>query len=535
MTLSLNVVLFQIHRMLIFDAKLGGEMKDLKSMLKRWNQTGEYRDIPPDEFVEKIREAQKGGYDMVEDALELCYERYRKDKPPVRLIKALSETPIRSDDGLWVEVVQLYLSEHKISVQQGCTLILKAASTTCLQDVFGKMMETNQAKVWGALVLAIKQAGAKDLTAILFGLRKCRDHFDAEGVRHIHELVKTREPRFLAPRVAAVLPNDLPVALQWMFLCEKQKTDVALKLLANMMFVMGEGPFGIDHWQSKLDEASKVKQKTADLVDAWLDLEHASVVSDQKRANAISLVDAWLDLYIARIHAKIHHMFWRRGNNTFKIGFIETAAEKKERDGLEAWLEDPNTKIVGKCILVHKLHTVRDWKRRKEGNVWHTKLAKLFYESGMFKSVGVERKVSDKTVDILLEDEYGKDIHIEAWDGMTEMSYNIQKSLQWGERFNINNLGRCGDEDGVFEWKHALKWLNGKIKQLPPTGRNFVIAQRPYNELVWQSMDGVDLKDNICVMQVMPPNALVGCKNNERMAITVQLISESLDCTIMWM
>ena len=485
-------------------------MKDLQSMLDRWSQTGEFRHIPSDEFMKIVLEAQKDG-NAAYTALCLCCRRYKEGAPPKNLIQALMETPISimSVDSLyWAQTVQLYLDKHKISAKHGCTLILKAVRANCLQNVFGKMLETNQAKMWEALVLAIKQASKGDLVSMMLQLRKCRNHFTEEAISHIHELVQTREQKVLAPRVAQVLPNDLPVALQWMSLYEKQKTDVAVSLLKNMGTEMGE-PQDIQYYQSRLDDVYKAWQEAEDVAKAWL------------------------DLYQAQCHYEVGEMLCSRGNEIFKIGLVETAAEKKAIDNLEVWLEDPNTKIAGKEDLLQKLHKSRDGKRRKSGNVWHTRLTKALYESNRFESVGVEQKVSGKKVDILLEDEHGKDIHIEAWNGVTEMSYRTNRTLQIGERFNINNLGRCGDEDGVFEWKYALKWLNGKIKQLPPTGRNFVIAQRPYNELVWQNMDGVDLKDNICVMQVMPPRVLVGCKNNERMAITVQLISESLDCTIM--
>ena len=240
-----------------------------------------------------------------------------------------------------------------------------------------------------------------------------------------------------------------------------------------MMSVESSQPLDINYWSTKLKDAREAKDEATDLVKAWL------------------------DLYQASLHYKIGEIFWQHGNEKFKVGFVELASDKEYIDSLETWLEDPNNKIVNKDKLLHAIRTDREpWGRRKDGHIWHVELVKMLYESHLFKSVGVECEVEDKSVDILLEDEYGKDVHIEAWDGMTEMTHNIRRMFQTGERFNINRLGRRGDEDSVFEWKHANKWLNNKISQLPQTGRNFVVAQHPSNELMWQSMDGVDLKDN---------------------------------------
>ena len=361
------------------------------------------------------------------------------------------------------------------------------------------------------VAIAITKAKNADLFVMGQELRKCKDHFSEEVVRLVYSLTKTRDPKILAPRVAAVLPNSLPVMMQWMSLCEAQKTDVAVRLLDNMMSVAGSQPFDIDYYVSRLKDARNARQE------------------------ATNLVKAWLDLYQASLHYKIGEMLWQRGNRVFKIGFVEDAAEKKDRDNLEMWLEDPNNEIAGKDKLLDMLHTDREpWGRRKDGHVWHTRLVKILYESCMFKSVEVEVEYegfrNNSSVDILLEDERGKDIHIEAWDGMTEMAHSMIKMLQTGERFDINKLGQHGSEDAIFEWNHANKWLNRKVKQLPQTGRNFVVAQRPPNELIWQSMDGVDLKDNTCAVQIVRSNALVWCKNCERMGTTSQLISQALGC-----
>ena len=292
-----------------------------------------------------------------------------------------------------------------------------------------------------------------------------------------------------------------------MSLCEKQKTDVAVNLLDNMMSVTGSQPFDIKYWRSRLDKACDAVQEVPELAKAWL------------------------DLYRALLHYKIGEMLWNRGNETFKVGFVEFADEKEYRDKLEMWLEDPDTKIAGKDKLLHKMRTDREpGERRKDGHIWHIELVKMLYESRMFKSVGVECKAEGKSVDILLEDECGKDIHIEAWDGMTEMTHSIRRMIQTGERFNMNKLGQRGGEDAVFGWKYANRWLNSKVSQLPQTGRNFVVAQHTQHELRWQSMDGVDLKDNICAIQIEPKVAFVWCKDCEIMGATSRSISKALGC-----
>ena len=481
------------------------------AVLDRWSRTREFNDVPHDKFVATVLAAQKD-MNTADTALDLCHRRYRRNDtpPPADLIKVLLETPT---DGLlnrppyWEETTLLYLGKHKASAEHGGGLLLKAAHAGCLQDVLGKMLETNpvSSEVWKAVVLAVAQA--KDDWRILGQeMRKCKDYFSEEVVELIHEHVKTRDPKVLAPRVAAVLPNDLPVVMQWMSLCEAQKTDVAVKLLDNMMSVAGSQPFDIEYWQSRLDDACDAMQEVPELAKAWL------------------------DLYRASLHFEIGEMLWQRGNESFKVGFVEFADEKEYRDSLERWLEDPDTKIVGKGELLGKIRTDREWERRKDGHIWHAELVKMLYESHMFKSVGVERKVGGKSVDILLEDECGKDIHIEAWDGMTEMTHSIRRMFQTGKRFNINKLGQRGGEDAVFGWKYANRWLNGKVLQLPQTGRNFVVAPHTQHELIWQSMDGVDLKDNTCAIQIMRPNALVWCKDHECMEAVARLISKALGC-----
>ena len=480
----------------------------MKDMLGRWSRTGEFRDVPQDEFLEVMLAAQKDR-STSDAALFLCWLRYKNNPPPADLIKVLLDAP--TDGWLghlphWYLVTRLYLDNHKISVEQGSVLLLKAARAICLPDVFDRLRDNLSQDVWKAMVLAIQDAKGGDLLVMGLELRKCKKHFDAESVKYVHGLVKTRNPKKLAPLIAAVLPDDLSVVTQWMSLCEAQKTDVAVRLLWNMMFVEGSQPFDIDYWQSRLNEACEARREATDLAKAWL------------------------DLYQDSLHGKIGEIFWQRGNETFKIGFVETAAEKEEFDNLEAWLEDPDNGVIGKDKLLHKIRNDKDGARRKSGHVWHAKLTKDLYESRKFKSMEVEHEISGSggAVDILLEDEHGRDIHIEAWDGTTELSHSLIRMLQTGKRFNINKIGQHGIEDAVFGWKHANRWLNNKVKQLPPTGRNFVLARYPPDEFPWQSMEGVDLKDNVCAIQVVPPRVHVWCRDWKCMGETARLVSESL-------
>ena len=356
-----------------------------------------------------------------------------------------------------------------------------------------------------SLVLAVRDAKRDDRLMIGLGLRKCRDHFDVESVEYMHGLVKTRDPKRLAPLIADVLPNDLSVVTKWMSLCEAQKRDVAARLLRNMDTYTGR-PVDVNYWQARLDAVPAVRQE------------------------ATELVKAWLDLYRASLRAKIGGMFWRRGNEAFKLGLVETAAEREEFDNLEAWLEDPDSEVVGRDELLRKMRNERDGERRKIGHAWHARLAKALYESNAFKSVAVEYEISgrDSRGDILLEDEHGKDIHIEAWGGMTKLSHARIRMFLTGEQFDINKMGRRDDEDGYFKWEYVNRKLNCKVKQLPKTGRNFVIAHSP-DEFPWQSMKGVDLKDNTCVIQVvLPREARVWCGDRERMGATARLVSKSL-------
>ena len=482
----------------------------MKDVLDRWGQTGEFRDVPTDEFLEVMLAAQKDR-STSDAALFLCWLRYNKSNPPpADMIKVLLEAPIDGWSGRlphWDHITLLYLDKHKISAKQGSVLLLKAARAICLLAMFDKLSGNLSRDVWLSLVLAVMDAKGGDLLAIRQGLRECRGHFDAESVEYMYGLVKTRTPKKLAPLIAAVLPDDLSVVTQWMSLCEGQKTDVAVRLHDNMMSYMGP-PVGIDYWQARLDAVPAVRQE------------------------ATELLKSWLDLYQASLHYKIGQMLWSSGNETFKIGFVETATEKEKLDNLEAWLEDPDILVVGKDKLLHNVRTDREpWGRRKDGHIWHAKLTRALYESRKFKSVEVEYEMSgrDSRGDIRLEDEHGSDIHIEAWDGMTEATHSMTRMIQTGKRFDINRLGQHDNEDDVFGWKHANRWLNSKVvKQLPSTGRNFVVAQHPQHELIWQSMEGVDLKDNTCAIQIVPPKAHVWYKNRECMGATARLVSESL-------
>ena len=182
---------------------------------------------------------------------------------------------------------------------------------------------------------------------------------------------------------------------------------------------------------------------------------------------------------------------------------------------------------------MHDIRTDREpGGRRKSGHVWHATLAKKLYESRLFKSVEVEQKVPGDggPVDILLEDESGKDVHIEAWDGATEMTHKTRRMILTGERFDMNKLGQRGSENATFEWRHANKWLNKKVSQLPQTGRDFVVAPRPQHEIVWRSMDGVNLKDNTCAIQIDFGVAHVWCKDCKLMGATALSISKALGC-----
>ena len=132
-------------------------VEDIMPILNRWSKTGEFSDVPPDEFVAIMLTAQKDR-NTANAALDLCWRRYDKNNPPpANLIKVLLETPI---DGLlghtpyWELITLLYLSMHKISAEHGSVLLLKAALAGRLSDILGKMLETNRAlKVWTAMVL----------------------------------------------------------------------------------------------------------------------------------------------------------------------------------------------------------------------------------------------------------------------------------------------------------------------------------------------------------------------------------------------
>ena len=498
---------FYVAKRLYSDLTVKPQAVIMKDMLDKWSQTGEFRNVPEDKFVATMRAAQKDR-STSDTALFMCWRRYSKNNPPpTDLINVLLEAPTDFQLGFrqhWARITRLYLDVHKISAERGSVLLLKASRAGCLPVIFGKLKDNLSQDVWMSLVLAVRDAKRDDRLMIGLGLRKCKDNFDAESVKYIHGLVKTRNPKKLAPLIADVLPNDLSVVTRWMSLCEAQKRDVAARLLRNMMMYTGP-PVNVNYWQSRLDDVSVVRQE------------------------ATNLARAWLDIYQASLYAEIGGIFWRRGNEKFKIGLVETAAEKEEFDSLEAWLEDPDSLVVGKDKLLCRIRNDKDGERRKDGHIWHTKLAKALYESNTFKSVEVEYEISGRGSqgDILLEDEHGRDIHIEASIGMTELAHKRNRRLLTGEWLDINRLGRRGNEDADSE-REYVKLLNEKVKQLPKTGRNFVIAQCPDGEPKWQSMDGVDLKDNTCAIQIVPPSAHVWCKDMECMGATAKLISESL-------
>ena len=472
-----------------------------------------------EEFVEDACMDQEKDECAAGAALERCSLQYHKRDMPASLVNVLLKTPIDDKTRFnasycslkdWPYLVLQYLDNHRVSVKNGSILLQKAVYTDHLSEILNKMLDTNQAReVWESLVLAIAKAEKPDQFNMRLGLRECSGRFNNESIECIHDIMKTRNPKNLAPRIAAVLPNNLSTMMHWMSLCKAQKTDVAAELLCNMTHEQGTQALDIEYYKSKLDAVREVEQESS------------------------GLVKSWIDIYQAFLHFEIGRIFWQRGNEAFKIGFVETVEEKEYVDSLEAWLDDPANKIVGKDDLLHKIRTDREPRgRRDDGYVWHIKLVKMLYESSMFKSVGVERTVGNKLVDILLEDVSGKDIHIEAWGGMTEVTHGMRRMFQTGEHFDINKIRRCGDgpKDAVFEWEHANEWLNNKVSQLPPTGRNFVVAQHPQHELIWKSMEGVNLKDNTCVIQIAYPNAIIGCGNYERMGTTARLISEALGC-----
>ena len=482
---------------------------NVEDTLWRWSQNYEYRNIPQDRFVEIMLAAQKDSITAT-NALRLCHMRYDKDSPPPSsLLEVLLKTqtgslPNHQLCGYWIDVALLYLDKHKIQVKDRSTLLLQAARAHYLQDILDKMLKTKPVEeTWKAFVLAVKKADRAHLIALRFGLRKCKDYFKKEGVIElIHEHIETRDPKYLAPRVAYVLPNDLSVAMKWMSLCEKQKTDVAVRLLDNMLSHAGE-PLDVDDWQSRLDEATKAMQK------------------------APKLVNAWLSIYRASVHGQIAAMLWDDGNDTFKIGFVETLEEKKYRDSLETWLEDPNINIYGKGKLLHTIRTDRELGgRRKDGHIWHAALAKVLYESHLFKSVGVECEVDGKTVDILLEDELAKNIHIEAWDGMTETSHGMRRMLQTGEVFDINKLGRSGDGYG-FDWKYANKWLNGKFV----SGSDLIIEVVPENmdlkRTVYAELDDIAAPDTIFASNTstLPITKIADATNRKNMVVGVHFFN----------
>ena len=203
--------------------------------MDRWGQTGEFRNVPQDKFVATMLAAQKDR-GVADIALVLCWRRYSENNtPPADLIKVLLEAPTRLGFRQhWARITQLYLDNHKISAERGSVILLKAARAGCLPAIFGKLKDNLSQDVWMSLVLAVGYAKRDDRLMIGLGLRKCRDHFDAGSVEYIHGLVKTRDPKKLAPLIADVLPNDLSVVMKWMSLCEAQKKNVAARLLRNM-------------------------------------------------------------------------------------------------------------------------------------------------------------------------------------------------------------------------------------------------------------------------------------------------------------
>lgn len=145
----------------------------------------------------------------------------------------------------------------------------------------------------------------------------------------------------------------------------------------------------------------------------------------------------------------------------------ETIDERNYNDALENWLGQHLDRIQNLRELLHKFRCARDGRRRKDGNVFHTYLVRLFYElGGPLRVVTVECKGIEPgtDVDIRLEG----DIFIQAWSGKMPLDHELPNIL-FGNRTQID-----------MDWCEELKPVKKKLSQLPSkTGKGFVLNWVP--------------------------------------------------------
>ena len=145
----------------------------------------------------------------------------------------------------------------------------------------------------------------------------------------------------------------------------------------------------------------------------------------------------------------------------------ESDDEKMFNDELEWWMGMHLDRIRNLRVLLHKFRCARDGCRRKEGNVFHASLVRLFYEyEGPLKVVAVERGDIEPKTDVDIE--LSGDIYIQAWRGKMPLGYTIDGQLQSGDSTPLD-----------VDWCEELKPVEKKLQQLPSTGKGFVINYVP--------------------------------------------------------
>ena len=143
---------------------------------------------------------------------------------------------------------------------------------------------------------------------------------------------------------------------------------------------------------------------------------------------------------------------------------VESDNERRFNDELEWWLNTHLDRIRNLRLLLHKFRCARDGHRRKDGNVFHASLVRLFYEyGGPLKVVAVECEntiESDTDVDIVLSG----DIYIQAWRGKMPLGHTIDWQRRSGDSTPLD-----------MDWCEELKPIEKKLQRLPSTGKCFVI------------------------------------------------------------
>ena len=151
----------------------------------------------------------------------------------------------------------------------------------------------------------------------------------------------------------------------------------------------------------------------------------------------------------------------RRGKAPVKTE--ETTAERDFNNALEHWMGQHLDHIRNLKILLHKFRCVRDGRRRKDGNMFHADLVRMFYErGGSLKVVAVECNdiEPDTDVDIRLEG----DIYIQVWRGKMPLDHSLGGILCENRPLTDMN------------WCEELKPVLKKLRQLPSkTGMGFVL------------------------------------------------------------